>query len=113
QNAFDKHVSLKAAAPRDAAIRASWGNTFEAFEASLEPFKMKRGLRLVASCSLSITTLDSERNKSTFALKCSNEASNASRALSHGARMTASISYLNGAAALRLTYLSKAFFQGT
>ncbi|KAI5318020.1 PREDICTED: PRUPE_7G044600 [Prunus dulcis] len=63
----------------------------------------------MASSSLSITTLDFGRNKSTFVLKGSNEASNASRTLSHGVRMTASLLYLNGAAALRLTCLSKAF----
>ncbi|CAL9025374.1 unnamed protein product [Prunus brigantina] len=62
---------------------------------------------------MSITTLDSWRNKSTFVLKGSNEASNASRALSHGAQMAASISYLNGAATLRLTCFFKAFCHGT
>ncbi|VVA23937.1 PREDICTED: phosphopantothenoylcysteine decarboxylase [Prunus dulcis] len=56
----------------------------------------------VVILKLKDATLNSERNKSTFALKCSNETSNASRALSHGARMIACLSYLNGAAALRL-----------
>ncbi|KAH0972393.1 hypothetical protein GBA52_024549 [Prunus armeniaca] len=49
-NAFDIHVSLKAAVlfryERDATIRAPWGNALEAFEASLEPFKTKVDLFL-------------------------------------------------------------------
>ncbi|KAI5318024.1 hypothetical protein L3X38_037732 [Prunus dulcis] len=105
--------SLKAAAPfryeRHAIIRAPWDNALEAFEVSLEHFKANVDLFLsefnVASFNLSITTLDSGRKKSTLVLKGSNEASNASRALSHGVQMAASLSYLNGLVALRLTCL--------
>ncbi|PQP96553.1 hypothetical protein Pyn_38217 [Prunus yedoensis var. nudiflora] len=70
QNAFDKHVSLKVAASfryeRDVAIRASWDIALEAFEASLEPFKMKVDLFLPESNVVMLKLKDATNLKCLF-----------------------------------------------